>query len=61
MLALIILCVTDGCDCSLKTKENIFIELKGGLTSGSLNGQFCDITLCNKTLVLTMNGFCVWY
>lgn len=60
MLPLIPLRVTDGCDCSFKTKENI-IELKGGLTNGCLNGCFCHITLCNKTLVPTMNGFCVWY
>jgi hypothetical protein len=52
---------TDGCDYIFKTKENIVIELKGGLTSGSLNGHFCHITLCNKTLVPPMNGLFVWY
>ena len=61
MLVLIPLLVTDGCDCIFKTKENTVIEFKGGLTSGFLNGHICRITLCNKTLVPTMNGFCVWY
>jgi hypothetical protein len=44
MLGLIPLRVTDGCDYSFKTKENIVNELKGGLTNGSLNGHFCHIT-----------------
>ena len=61
MLALIPVLATDGCDCIFKTKENIVIEFKGGLTSGSLNGHFCHITLCNKTLVPPMNGLFVWY
>jgi hypothetical protein len=61
VLALIPLRVTDGCDCIFKTKENIVIEFKGGLTSGSVSGHFYHITLCNKTLVPTMNGLFVWY
>jgi len=61
MLALIPLLVTDGCDYIFKTKENIVIEFNGGLTGGSLNGHFCHITLCNKTLVPLMNGCFVSY
>jgi hypothetical protein len=35
MPALIPVRATDGCDCIFKTKENIVIEFKGGLTSDS--------------------------
>ena len=45
VLALIPLHVTDGCDCIFKTKENIVIEFKGGLTIGCPSGHFCLITL----------------